>query len=118
MDQDSISQTVLDRMTGSDQGQMLKAAIPYLPPKGQQVLSIYEKSQELMNTISLFRNVGSGVSVCSAPASEPMDALNDIRRFCYGKSRRQLDSVLNMIAVAQMMQLISTPTSSRQDAEK
>lgn len=118
MDQDFIFQTVLDRMTGSDRGQMLKAAIPYLPPKGQQILSVYEKSRELMNTISLFRGVESGVSACSAPAAEPMEALNDIRRFCYGKSRSQLDNVLNMMAVAQMFALMSAPQSKSSEQQK
>jgi len=43
MNDDHITQTLLDQMVSSDRGQMIKAAIPYLPPKGRQIFSIYEK---------------------------------------------------------------------------
>ena len=46
MNQDFISQTPLDQITGTDYGQMLKAAIPYLPARSRQILSIYEKAME------------------------------------------------------------------------
>ena len=54
MDQDFISQTALDQMVISDRDQMLKASVPYLPPKGQQILSVYEKAKELVNTVSQY----------------------------------------------------------------
>ena len=38
MNEEQISQTLLDQMVSSDRGQMIKAAIPYLPPKGQQIM--------------------------------------------------------------------------------
>ena len=56
MEQDYIAKTALDEMVESDRDQMLKAMVPYLPPSGQQFLSMYTKTQELMNTMSLFRN--------------------------------------------------------------
>ena len=46
MNEEQISQTLLDQMVSSDRGQMIKAAIPYLPPKGQQIFSVYEKAVE------------------------------------------------------------------------
>ena len=94
MEQDFLSQTALDQITGSDTTQFLKAAVPYLPPKAQQFFSVYAKAQELSNTISVF----SG--------RKQDDALNDIRRFCYGKSRQQLDQILNTMAIFQMVQLM------------
>ena len=54
MNQDFISQTPLDQITGTDYGQMLKAAIPYLPARSRQILSIYEKAMEFRNTVSIF----------------------------------------------------------------
>ena len=48
MNQDFISQTPLDQITGTDYGQMLKAAIPYLPARSRQILSNYEKAMELL----------------------------------------------------------------------
>ena len=54
MNEEQISQTLLDQMVSSDRGQMIKAAIPYLPPKGQQIFSVYEKAVEFINTVSVF----------------------------------------------------------------
>ena len=93
MEQNFISQTPLDRMVSSDCGQMLKAAIPYLPASGRQILSVYEKAMELKNTISLFGSSTSApeLSAMSIPSREPMEMLNDIRSFCYGSSKKQLE---------------------------
>ncbi|MED9966313.1 MAG: hypothetical protein UFJ18_05915 [Blautia sp.] len=115
MNRNFISQTALDQMVSSDRDQMLKAAVPYLPPKGQQILSIYEKARELANTAALFGNPRNDVSICSAQTADPMEALSDIRSFCYGQSRRFLDNVVNMMAVVQMMQLMNTPAESEED---
>ena len=56
MEQEPIARTALDEMVESDQNQMLKAMIPYLPSSGQQFLSVYTKVQELWNTMSLFQS--------------------------------------------------------------
>ena len=40
MEQDYIAKTALDEMVESDRDQMLKAMVPYLPPSGQQFLSM------------------------------------------------------------------------------
>ncbi len=37
MESEFIAQTALDQMVGTDQGQLLKALIPYLPPREQQL---------------------------------------------------------------------------------
>lgn len=114
MEQEFISQTALDQMVVSDRDQMLKAAVPYLPPQGQRILSVYEKARELQNTISLFSGGGKehGVSMCAA--AEPMEAINDIRRFCYGESRNMLDRMVNMMAVVEMMRVMNNPAEKEQ----
>ena len=61
MNEEQISQTLLDQMVSSDREQMIKAAIPYLPPKGQQIFSVYEKAVEFINTVSVFSKRSSGV---------------------------------------------------------
>ena len=55
MEQDFIARTALDEIVESDHNQMLKAMIPYLPPFGQQFLSMYTKTRELKNTMELFK---------------------------------------------------------------
>ena len=52
MEQDFVARTALDEMVESDRNQMLKAMIPYLPASGQQFLSMYAKTQELINTMT------------------------------------------------------------------
>ena len=67
MNEEQISQTLLDQMVSSDRGQMIKAAIPYLPPKGQQIFSVYEKAVEFINTVSVFSKRSSGSDLCGRP---------------------------------------------------
>lgn len=108
MNDEYIAQTTLDQMVGSDRDQLLKAAIPYLPPKGQQIFSIYTKARELSNTLSIFGSMDSRMEMCaaSAPDLQPADVLNDIRRYCYGDSRKMLDEMVNMMAVVQMLKIM------------
>lgn len=54
MESEFIAQTALDQMVGTDQGQLLKALIPYLPPREQQLFSLYAKAKEFSNTVNLF----------------------------------------------------------------
>ena len=117
MNDDHIAQTLLDQMVGSDRGQLIKAAIPYLPPKGQQIFSVYEKAAELLNTVSIFGRSGSesSLSAMSIPAQDPMDMINDIRSFCYGPSRDKLNQMVNMMAMVQMLQLMKQPDNNKKE---
>ena len=55
MEEEIIAQTKFDQLISDDQSQMLKAFIPYLSPRGQQLLSVFTKTRELSNTLALFR---------------------------------------------------------------
>lgn len=110
MEQNSAAQTALDQMVGSDTGQLLKAAVPYLPHKTARICSIYAKIQELQNTLTLFsagKPYGE-MNAASTPVS-PLEALSDIRRFCFGNSRRQLDSLINVLSMAEMIKVMNQP---------
>lgn len=117
MNEDQVAQTLLDQMVSSDQGQMIKAAIPYLPPKGQQIFSIYEKAAEFLNTVSIFGRAdsGGGLSAMSMPAQNPMDIINEVRGFCYGPSKDKLNQMVNMMAMVQMLQLMNQPYSNKKE---
>ena len=117
MNDDHIAQTLLDQMVSSDRGQLIKAAIPYLPPKGQQIFSVYEKAAELLNTVSIFgrSDSESSLSAMSIPAQDPMDMINDIRSFCYGPSRDKLNQMVNMMAMVQMLQLMKQPDNNKKE---
>ena len=108
MEQDFVARTALDEMVESDRNQMLKAMIPYLPASGQQFLSMYAKTQELINTMTLFKNRKNypDMQAASLSMSDPMEILQDIRRCCGGEKRRQIDQITNLIAVMQMIKII------------
>ena len=106
MEQEYISQTALDQMVTDDRTQMLKAAVPYLPPAGRQILSVYAKMQELSNTITIFRHA-EGVQACAADNSDVMDMIQDIRKYSAGKNRQQLDQLTSMLAMIQIIQIMN-----------
>ncbi len=106
MEQEKISQTFFDQMVTDENGQMLKAVIPYLPPGGQQVFSLYAKAREFYNTAVLFGKNTGDMQICSMPESDPVEILENIKQYSYGKSRQQLDQITNMIAMIRIMQLM------------
>lgn len=85
--------------------QMVKAAIPYLPPSEQKMIGVFVKFQELQNTIEYFRRGGGGLSAqaLGGNGSFPlMDMLNDMRDYCGGEERGMLDSAISMMNMMQM----------------
>lgn len=108
MEQEAITQTAFDQLVCSEEGQMLKAMIPYMSLKGQQILSAYTKIQELQNTMTVFsRAHRQEMQICSAAASDPIEILEDVRKFCYGQTRKQLDQLSNMLVMIQLMQTMN-----------
>lgn len=107
MEQESITQTALDQMVCSDSGQLLKAAVPYLPPRGQQVISLYSKIMELKNTLSLFAPDRQNVQICAIPSADPMEMLQDLQRFSYGKSAQLLDQIANIAIIAEILKIMN-----------
>lgn len=117
MDQEKISQTALDQMVSSDRTQLLKAAVPYLPPRGRQLLSVYAKIEELRSTISLFSPETQAMSTCETTVSSPLEMLQDIRQYCRGENRRQADQLLNMITAAEIMNIMGESAEKEDDKE-
>lgn len=108
MEQEYIIQTALDQMVGSDQDQLLKALIPYLPQKHQQLLSIYTKAREFSNTVALFQASPKPVQMQAASLeAQPLDILNDVRQYCFGNSRKTLDQMINMLSVLEMVKIMN-----------
>lgn len=107
MEQNNMAQTALDQMVSNDQTQMIKAAVPYLPPAGQRILSVYAKIQELANTAALFSPENGNMRICAAEVTDPLEMLQDIRNYSFGKSRREIDQITNMLALVQMIQIMN-----------
>lgn len=111
MEEEMIAQTRFDQLVSDDQSQILKACIPYLSPRSQQLLSVFTKVRELSNTLSLFQGNQPELQICSSPAVSPSELLNDIRHFSYGKSREQLDQISNFLVMLQLMQVMNQSES-------
>ena len=102
MEPDVISQTALDQLVCSEQSQMLKALIPYTSSGNQQFLALYAKLMEFQNTVALFRGGQNDVQICSLKGeTDPLEMLEDIRKFSYGKSRHQLDQIKDILVMIQ-----------------
>jgi len=91
MEQETIAQTMLDQLVTDENSQMLKALIPYLSFSGQRILAAYAKTQELCNTLQLFSRPQNDMQICSSRPMNPMELLNDIRKFSYGENRKKLE---------------------------
>ena len=107
MNEDSVTpMTPLDSMVCQDSVQILKAAIPYLNGSGQQIVSVYAKALELMNTITYFQKNQPDVSAMSAPQHmQPADILNDIKQYTSGAMKQQLDQLLYALHTLQLSQI-------------
>ena len=103
-------QTTLDQMVADDRCQMMKAAIPYLPPSGRRFLSLYAKLLELSNTAALFSG-NQGLEICSASRenADPMAMIEDIRSYCHGENRRKMDEMINLMAMFEIIQVMNEP---------
>ena len=112
----SSPKTYLDQMVESEQGQLFKASLPYLPYPIQQTVSIYTKINELLNTIALFSsgNNQQQMKAASVSHTDPLDMIQDIRQYCSGNSRKQLDRICDMVAMAEMISLMNTDTSKEE----
>ncbi|MBO5278540.1 MAG: hypothetical protein J6B06_03490 [Lachnospiraceae bacterium] len=85
--------------------QMLKAAIPYIPASGQQVLSLYVKSLELSNTMKLLqRKETQSVGICSVSENKKntTEMLNAIKKYCSDSEREMLDLFMNFFSAFRM----------------
>lgn len=107
------AQTAFDRMVTTEQNQILKASLPYLPPSGQRALSVYTKFMELSNTLSLFPSSQESMRICAEPGEpfSPLSFLQEIRKYADGPTGNKIDGLLHMMMMVQMLQIINEPES-------
>lgn len=110
--QENTPMTDLDQMVSDDRIQILKAAIPYVSPNGQRILSIYSKVQELQNTIRLLPKDNGDMRICGSDAEAsmpPLEILNEIRPFCSESVQKNIDQIIQIFAMLQMAELFQGP---------
>lgn len=97
--------TAIDRIADGGNLQMMKAAIPYLPPSMQKGMSLYAKVMELQNLLSYYNQPVRACSAENASANSE-EILNDLRAYCNDSQRQSLDQALNLINTFKMYQEI------------
>ena len=107
MEQETIAQTMLDQLVTDENSQMLKALIPYLSFSGVRILAAFAKKEELCMTLEVFSRSQYVLQICSSMPMNPMELLNDIRKFSYGENRKKLDQAVNMFAMLEMLMTIN-----------
>ena len=105
-----IYQTAFDQMVNSEQSQMLKALIPFLPARIQTFLSLYTKTSELSNTIRLFSKEPQ-LQMCSSETdnTSPAELINTLQKYCYGNHSRQLEQLNNLLIMIEMLSVMNQP---------
>ena len=74
---------------------MLKALVPLSAAGNAKFFSVYAKSRELSNTLSLFSPAKQGMrmqSACAA-APSPLELLENVQSCCSGQMRQKIQDV-------------------------
>lgn len=113
--EDAPKMTEFDCLVSSEPIQLMKAMLPFLPPQGQQLLSIYAKAMEMRNTIQTFQSQGSDLSMCSLPQSkansDPLHMIQEIRDYCGPATRQKMDQCMNLMAMMELADLFQDDDS-------
>ena len=101
------NQSLLDEMVSEDSIEMLKAALPYLSPQGQSFISVFAKFLELKNTLRLFRPAAGNAEICaqSRDRANPLEMLSACSSVCHGRTKEQLDNMIQTLTMLQMFEL-------------
>ena len=105
------NQSLLDEMVSEDSIEMLKAALPYLSPQGQSFISVFAKFLELKNTLRLFRPQARNTEICaqSRDKNNPLEMLSACSSVCHGRTKEQLDNIIQTLTMLQMFELSQKP---------
>lgn len=95
--------TEYDELIQTRELQMLKALLPIMGLKNQLPMALLIQTMEFQNTIKTFRNNENALSACAI--NDENDKKNAIlqvlRRFCTPKERETIDTMLNIMCIAE-----------------
>lgn len=111
--------TPLDSMVSDDTLQMMKATLPYLPPRQAQMLAVIAKLQELKNTLSLHPAETDAFQAMGASAPRDDAALlNDLKTYGGEKGKQMVSNVQQMKDMFQLISLMqNNPFADKEDSE-
>lgn len=106
-----LPMTQLDMLVTTQELQMLKLMLPYIPSSYRGMLAIYLKFTEFQNTLRLFK-VTKGTSspdiIKSRDIHSPADILEDLRPFMNPGDADSFDMMMNMMNTMNMMKGMNT----------
>lgn len=111
-----LPMTPFDMITTSDNLQMMKLLLPYIPPAMQGMLAFYIKFMELQNAIRYFGLFHSKTihskdpDLFSRTSPSPSDMLEDLRPYL-GKEAETIDMVLSAMTMMETMKDMDMPFS-------
>lgn len=95
-----LPMTQLDRLVTSNDLQLLKFMLPYIPQNWQHMLAIYIKFTEFMNTIHIFHQNPDNTShnpIHSKSIHSPEDIFEDLSAFLDPSEAENISMILNMM---------------------
>lgn len=92
---------LFDNAVSDKNVQIMKIALPYIPPQKQKFISLFIIMQEMKNTFSFFQSGGKNapeIGICSVDSENctVQNMINDIKKILSEKEREKVDSVLNI----------------------
>lgn len=93
-----LPMTQLDMLVTTQELQMMKLMLPYIPPSYRSMLAIYLKFTEFQNTLRLFKGSGGRSSediIKSRDIHSPADILEDLRPFLNPGDMESFDMMMN-----------------------
>lgn len=105
--ENDIKLTEFDYMQINPQLQMIKAAIPYIPPSWQRMLSVFIKIQELQHVQNMFSQgelSAMGLAAEQPRPSGPMELIQAIKPYAGPREREMIETLETIQLMIQTMQ--------------
>ena len=85
--------------------EIMKAALPYMPPQAQKSVEILVKAEEFLEAVHTFEDT-SELSAASIRREqvEPEIILNQIKSLCTKEEQNMIDNLLNIITMQKLIQ--------------
>ena len=96
---------------GTGPGTAVKSSHPLFSTQAATVSVRFCKARELSNTVALFTKPSEAMQIQAAAApAQPLEVINDLRRYCFGDIRKTLDQITNMMTMAEMLRMMNEPS--------
>lgn len=101
-----LPMTPFDRIVTTEELQMMKLFLPYLPSGVQRMFALFIKFTELKNTMEYFRRFSriSGSRAGISPHLSAQDMAEELRPYMQAEDAQNLDMALSAMSMMEMMQ--------------